>query len=64
MKIANEKYVSVKNPNNLFTCIDVVPLRQDPDKKQNIIGAVITPKAGITTVSFSKHDLCITPKSE
>lgn len=64
MKIANEKYVSVKHPNNLFTCIDVVPLRQDPENSNRIIGAVITPKAGITRVSFGKDDLCITPKSE
>lgn len=54
MKTANQQWVRIQHPNRLWETVDVVPQKCDGKICE---GIVISPGAGINTVTFRQADL-------
>lgn len=57
MKTANEQYVQIRHPHRTGHTLDVVPIRKSETNRNKMVGAVLTPGAGISRVEFTKDDL-------
>lgn len=57
MKTSNQGYITIKHPKKWFETIDVVPLRRSEENNNKLVGAVLTPGAGISRVEFSRNDI-------